>query len=337
MKLSVETKHRIEKFKRNKRALWSLYILAFIFLIGVFAPFIANDKPLILKFDGKYYFPIISPVLETDLGGDYVNAANFNDPFVKNLVDEHGFMIMPLIPYHHSTIMQHLPDSAPTPPDLQNILGTDDHGRDLLARLIYGIDLSLKFSLSLTFCSLLIGVIYGAIAGFYGGKTDIMMIRFVEVWSALPLLYIVIIISGLFQQSFFLLLAIMLLFSWIFMVGVVRAEFLKARNMEYVLAARALGITEFRIMLRHVLPNALVATIAYIPFLLSTSLGSLTVLDFLGIGMPPGSPSLGELITEVKENLSAYWMTASVLVVLSSLMMLMIFIAEGLRDAMDVS
>lgn len=325
----------ITSFKANSRAKYSLYFLIFLIAISALAPLIANDKPLFLYFDNKAYFPIFSTLNEDQIGGDYVNPANFNDPFVRELVHKHGFMIMPPIPYHYSSLRIDLNAPAPTPPDNKSLLGTDDHGRDLFARIIYGLSISLFFSLILAILSTAIGIAYGAIQGFFGGVTDIIMQRIVEIWSSMPLLYLVIILSGFFDQSFFMLLSIMLVFSWIYIVPVVRAEILKVRNYEYVTAARALGLSEMRILFRHTLPNALTAAVSFVPFIMSIGLTSLTILDFLGIGLPPGSPSLGELLNEAKENLSAYWILISVFITLTAIMISMFFIGEGVRDALS--
>lgn len=323
------------RFTANRRAFFSLVIFAAIFVISMFAEIVSNDKPLLLYYKGELLFPTFQEIREVDLGGDYLNRANFNDEYVKDLVAKNGFMLMPLVPYHYQTIMTDLPSPAPSQPTNKNILGTDDHGRDILARLIYGVRISIVFALSLTLLSTLIGLIYGACQGYLGGRTDIFMQRFSEIWSSLPSLYILIILSSLIMPSFMWLLAIMLLFAWLHLVGVVRAEFLKARNMEYVMAAKALGISNARIIFRHILPNALVASITYFPFLINAGITSLTALDFLGLGLPPGSASIGEMLYQAKNNLHAHWIIASVFVTLTSMMVLMVFIGEGLRDALD--
>ena len=333
--LSPSSKRALAKFYRNTRAFNSCIILLLIFFITLFADWIANDKPLILVFKDKTYFPILNALTEEDLALDYVSEVDFNDPYVKAEVERHGFMIMPLIHYSYSTISQDLSGPAPTAPDSQHYFGTDDHGRDILARLLYGIRISLLFSASLMLFSVAIGILYGALQAYYGGVTDIIMQRFYEIWSAMPTLYIIIILSSFVNPSFGILLFVMLLFSWLSLVPVVRAEFLKARNMEYVIAAKVLGLSELRIIRKHILPNAMVATISYLPFLMNVSLTSLTVLDFLGLGLPPGSPSLGEMLSEAKENIQAYWIGSSVFVILTTLMVLMVFIGEGLRDALD--
>ncbi len=323
------------RFTNNRRAFFSLIIFTVIFIITTFAELISNDKPLLLYYKGEMLFPAFQEIREIDLGGDYLTRANFNDEYIRDLVAKNGFMIMPIIPYHYKTIMNNLPSPAPSAPTNQNIIGTDDHGRDILARLIYGVRISIAFALSLTLLSTIIGLIYGACQGYLGGKIDMIMQRFYEIWSSLPSLYILIILSSLIMPSFIWLLVIMLLFSWLHLVGVVRAEFLKARNMEYVMAAKALGISNTRIIFRHILPNALVASITYFPFLINAGITSLTALDFLGLGLPPGSASIGEMLYQAKNNLHAYWIIASVFITLTSIMVLMVFIGEGFRDALD--
>ncbi|MCE2993063.1 MAG: ABC transporter permease [Alphaproteobacteria bacterium] len=334
-KLSPSSKRALTKFQGNKRAFVSCIILLLIFFTTLFSDWIANDKPLVLVFKDKTYFPILKTLREEDLGLDYVSEVDFNDQYVKEEVAKHGYMIMPLINYSYSSISKDLPGPAPTAPDSKHYFGTDDHGRDIIARLLYGIRTSLLFSASLMLFSVVIGILYGAIQAYYGGLTDIIMQRFYEIWSAMPTLYIIIILSSFVNPSFSILLFVMLLFSWLTLVPVVRAEFLRARNMEYVVAAKVLGLPELRIIIKHILPNAMVATISYLPFLMNVSLTSLTVLDFLGLGLPPGSPSLGEMLSEAKENIQAYWIGSSVFVTLTMLMVLMVFIGEGLRDALD--
>lgn len=330
-----KVKARYELIKNNKRGFYSLVIFLIIFSCSLGAEFIANDVPIILHFKGKYYFPIVEMVTEEQLGGDYVTQANFNDPFVIKLVEENGWMIMPLIHYSYNTINYALPQPAPSPPTSKNYLGTDDEGRDVLARIIYGLRISIIFGLMLTIISSIIGIFMGAIQGYFGGKVDISLQRFIEVWSGLPALYILIILSSMIIPSFWWLLGILLLFSWISLVGVVRAEFLKARNLEYVLAARAMGVREFSIIFRHILPNAFVASMTFIPFLLNGSITTLTSLDFLGLGLPPGSPSLGEMLAQAKNNLHALWIGIPVFTTLTLILALLIFIGEAIRNAFD--
>jgi microcin C transport system permease protein len=322
-------------FKANKRGYYSFYIFLVLFVLTTFAEFIANDKPLILYFKGEIYFPIISQITEEEMGGDYVTDPDFNDLFVQNLVKEHGWAIMPPIHFNYQTINFNLPSPAPSPPDSINWLGTDDQGRDVLARLIYGFRISVFFGLILTIFSSIIGIAMGAIQGYSGGKTDLFLQRFIEIWSGLPTLYILIILSSIVIPSFWWLLFIMLLFSWLSLVSVVRAEFLKARNLGYVRAAHALGVSELGIIFKHILPNAFVASMTYIPFLLNGAITTLTSLDFLGLGLPPGSASLGEMLGQAKNNLHAPWLAISVFLTLTMLLTLLIFIGEAIRDAFD--
>ena len=276
-----------------------------MFLVSIFANFIANDKPLFVFFDKKILFPVIESIPETFFGGEFETEADYKDPFVIELINKNGFLIMPLIEYSYETINYDLDVPSPSPPSLENILGTDDQGRDVLSRLIYGFRISVFFGLILTILSTIIGVAIGGIQGYFGGKIDLFGQRIIEVWSGLPVLYLLIIISSFVEPSFWILLLIMLLFSWMALEGVVRAEFLRARNFEYVKAAKALGVSDWKIMIRHVLPNAMVATLTLLPFILSGSIATLTSLDFLGFGLPPGSPSLGEMVAQGKANLQA--------------------------------
>ena len=305
MNFSPLTLRRIENFKNNKRGLYSTYIFLSMFLVSIFANFIANDKPLFVFFDKKILFPVIESIPETFFGGEFETEADYKDPFVIELINKNGFLIMPLIEYSYETINYDLDVPSPSPPSLENILGTDDQGRDVLSRLIYGFRISVFFGLILTILSTIIGVAIGGIQGYFGGKIDLFGQRIIEVWSGLPVLYLLIIISSFVEPSFWILLLIMLLFSWMALEGVVRAEFLRARNFEYVKAAKALGVSDWKIMIRHVLPNAMVATLTLLPFILSGSIATLTSLDFLGFGLPPGSPSLGEMVAQGKANLQA--------------------------------
>ncbi len=330
---SVDRKFR--NFRANKRGYYSFHIFLILFFLTTFAEFIANDKPLILYFKGDFYFPIVSHISEQDLGGDFVTDPDFNDPYVQELVRQNGWCIMPLIHFNYQTINFNLPSPAPSPPDSVNWLGTDDQGRDVLARLIYGFRISVFFGLILTILSSIIGISMGAIQGYMGGKTDLFLQRFIEIWSGLPSLYILIILSSLIVPNFWWLLCIMLLFSWLSLVSVVRAEFLKARNLGYVRAAHALGVSNFGIIFKHILPNAFVSSMTYIPFLLNGAITTLTSLDFLGLGLPPGSASLGEMLGQAKNNLHAPWLAISVFFALTALLTLLIFIGEAIRDAFD--
>lgn len=334
-KLNPINQRRLQNFKANHRGYWSLWIFVFLFLFTLVAEFIANDKPLMIYFDGEAYFPVINTYTETDFGGDFETEADYRDSYIQDLIKEKGWMLWPLIRYSYKTINYDLPVPAPAPPSSENWLGTDDQGRDVLARLIYGFRISILFALTLTFFSTLVGVIVGALQGFYGGKIDLVGQRLIEIWSGLPVLYLLIILSSFVQPNFWWLLGIMLLFSWMGLVDVVRAEFLRARNFEYVRAARALGLDNWGIMFKHMLPNAMVATLTFMPFILTGAIGGLTSLDFLGFGMPLGSPSLGELIAQGKSNLHAPWLGISAFLVLSLMLTLLVFIGEAVRDAFD--
>jgi microcin C transport system permease protein len=323
------------KFKKEKKGYYASILFIIIFTLSLFAEFLANNKPLILYYKGHFLFPIVQTVREVDLGGDFITRADFNDPYVQQLVKANGWMVMPPIKFNYSSANYFLTQPAPSPPDKVNFLGTDDQGRDVLARVLYGLRISILFGLILTILSSAFGIFMGAIQGYFGGKVDLLLQRFIEVWSGLPVLYILIILSSIIVPNFWWLLGILLLFSWISLVGVVRAEFLKARNLEYVLAARALGVREFSIMFRHILPNAFVASLTFIPFLLNGSITTLTSLDFLGIGLPPGSPSLGEMLGQAKNNLHSPWIGISVFFTLTFILALLIFIGESVRNVLD--
>ena len=335
LKLSPLTIRRINNFKSNKRGVISSYVFLSLFLISLFANFIANDKPIFVKFNDNYYFPIFEKIPEIFYGGEFETEADYKDPYVIDLIKSDGFLIMPLIEYSYDTINYDLKLPSPSPPTLENILGTDDQGRDVLARLIYGFRISVFFGIVLTFFSTIIGIIIGGLQGYFGGRIDLFGQRFIEIWSGLPVLYLLIIIASFVQPSFWVLLSIMLLFSWMSLEGVVRAEFLRARNFEYVKAAKALGLGNTMIMIKHVLPNAMVATLTLLPFILSGSIATLTSLDFLGFGLPPGSPSLGEMVAQGKANLQAPWLGLSAFITLSLQLSLLVFIGEAVRDAFD--
>jgi microcin C transport system permease protein len=335
MKLSPLTIRRIEQFKANKRGLVSLWIFLVLIFIAIFAEFIANDKPIIVWHDGKIFAPVVQMIPETTYGGDFETEADYRDPFVIDLIDANGGAIWPPIRYSYDTINYNLPQPAPSPPTMDNLLGTDDQGRDVLARVIYGFRLSVFFGLALTIISSMIGVMAGALQGYYGGMVDLIAQRAIEIWSSLPSLYILIIFSALFVPGFWTLLFILLLFSWVSLVDVVRAEFLRARNFDYVRAAKALGVPDITIMVRHVLPNAMVALITMMPFVLSGSITALTSLDFLGLGMPPGSASLGELLAQGKNNMAAPWLGITAFVALAFMLTILTFIGEAVRDAFD--
>ncbi len=337
MTTSPLTKRRLKQFRANKRGFWSLWLFLFLFVFAICAEFIANDKPLLLQYNGQIYAPVLFTYAETEFGGDFETEAEYRDEFVIELIEEEGkgWILWPPIPFSYDTINYQLSKPAPTPPDAVNWLGTDDQGRDVAARMIYGFRISVLFGLILTLASSVIGVTVGAIQGYYGGKVDLISQRMIEVWASQPQLYILIIFASIATPGFFMLLFILLLFKWIILVDVVRAEFLRARNFEYVRAARALGISNPMIMWRHVLPNAMVATITYMPFILTASITSLTALDFLGLGMPPGSPSLGELLAQGKNNLQAPWLGICAFMSLAVMLTLLTFIGEAVRDAFD--
>ena len=334
-RISPINRRRLDNFRANRRGYWSLWIFLFLFLISLLAEFLANDKPIFIQYDGRFFFPILVSYPETIFGGDFETEAEYSDPEVQNLIGKKGWSIWPLIPYSYDTVIWDLPTPAPSPPTAQNWLGTDDQGRDVVARLIYGFRISILFGLLLTLLSSVIGVATGAWQGYFGGWTDLIFQRFIEIWGSMPQLFILIILAGLFVPSFWFLLGILLLFSWMGLVGVVRAEFLRGRNFTYVLAARALGVSNTKIIFKHILPNAMVATITFLPFILSGSITSLTALDFLGLGLPPGSASLGELLNQGKANLQAPWLGISTFLILAAMLSLLIFIGEGVRDAFD--
>ncbi len=326
---------RWELFKSNRRSFWALWIFLILFALSLFAELIANDKPVFIWYNGDAYWPLLVDYNETDFDGDFPTVAVYRDPWLKNQIANNGFSVWPLIAFHHTTVDWDMDHPAPAPPSGQHILGTDDQARDVVARIIYGFRISVLFGFILTFISAAMGVSAGAIQGYFGGWIDLLLQRFVEVWSSMPTLYILIILASVVEPNFWWLLGILLLFTWMGFVGVVRAEFLKTRQFEYVRAARALGVSDSRIILRHVLPNALVATITFMPFTLAGSVTILTSLDFLGFGLPPGSPSLGELLAQGKANLQAPWLGVSGFVVIGTMLSLLIFIGEGVRDAFD--
>ena len=328
-------KRQVQAFKANRRGFYSLWIFLILFTLSLFAEFIANDKPILVNYEGDFYFPIFKIYPETTFGGDFETEADYREEFVATLITEKGWMIWPPVRYSYTTINYNTPSPAPSPPTLENLLGTDDQARDVLARIIYGFRISVLFGLILTIISSTIGVVIGAMQGYYGGKVDLFGQRFIEIWSNLPALYLLIILSSFVQPNFWWLLGIMLLFSWMSLVDLVRAEFLKGRNLEYVKAARALGVSDRVIMFRHIFPNAMVATLTFLPFILNGSISTLTSLDFLGFGLPPGSPSLGELLAQGKANIHASWLGLSAFFTLAIMLSLLIFIGEAVRDAFD--
>ncbi|MEP9367604.1 ABC transporter permease [Xanthobacter sp. VNH20] len=350
---------RIANFRANRRGWWSFVLFMILFVLSLFAEFIANDRPIVVRFDGAYYFPVLTAYPETTFGGDFETTADYRDPYLRKLIDEKGgWMIWPPVHFSYSTHNLDLPTPAPSPPTWMlseeqcksvaerkgasgcsgleyNWLGTDDQGRDVLARLIYGFRISVLFGLALTIISSAIGVAAGAVQGYFGGWVDLLFQRFIEVWTSIPSLYLLLIISSVLVPGFWVLLGILLLFSWVSLVSLVRAEFLRARNFEYVQAARALGVNNFTIMVRHLLPNAMVATLTFLPFILSSSVMTLTALDFLGFGLPPGSPSLGELLSQGKSNVQAPWLGLAGFFTVGLMLSLLIFIGEAVRDAFD--
>jgi len=324
-----------QAFRANARGYWSLWIFLVIFVLCLGAEFIANDRPLLVKFENSYYFPVLRAYPETTFGGMFETETVYRDPFVAELIEANGWMLWPPVRFRHDTINYDLPVPAPAPPSRENWLGTDDQGRDVLARIIYGFRISVLFGLTLTIASSIIGIFVGAIQGYFGGWTDLAGQRFIEIWSSMPTLFLIIIISSIVTPGIWWLLFIMLLFSWMTLVDLVRAEFLRCRNLDYVRAARALGVSTPVIMFRHMLPNAMVATLTFMPFILNGSIVTLTSLDFIGFGLPPGSPSLGELLGQGKANLHAPWLGISAFVSLAFLLSLLIFIGEAVRDAFD--
>lgn len=335
MKLSPVSRRRIEIFCANRRGFWSFWLFLLLFTAAMCSEIIANDKPIILKYKGEFYFPIFSMYTDKTFGGDFDTEAIYRDPFTSSEIEKNGWMLWPPIRFSYSTINYDLERPAPSPPSSINWLGTDDQGRDVLARLLYGFRISVLFALILTLVSSLIGILAGAVQGYFGGWTDLLFQRFIEIWSGLPELFILIILASFVTPNFWWLLFILLLFKWMSLTGVVRAEFLRARNFDYVKAARALGVSELRIMLRHILPNAMVAAMTMIPFIMSGAVTALTTLDFLGFGLPVGSPSLGELLLQGKNNPQAPWLGITGFIAIALLLVLIVFISEAIRDAFD--
>ncbi|MEM8917199.1 MAG: ABC transporter permease [Pseudomonadota bacterium] len=335
LSVSPMTVRRWANFRANRRGFYSLWIFMVLFILSLFAEFIANDKPLMVRYENESYFPVFFSYPETQFGGDFETEAVYRDPFVKDLIEEKGWIMWPLIRFSYSTINYELDGPAPSPPTTVNWLGTDDQGRDVLARVIYGFRISVLFGLVLTLFASVVGVAAGAVQGYYGGWTDLLFQRFIEIWSAMPTLYLLIIMSSIIVPGFWTLLLLMLLFSWMALVGVVRAEFLRARNFDYVRAARALGQPDRVIMFKHVLPNAMVATLTFLPFILNGSITTLTSLDFIGFGLPPGSPSLGELLQQGKNNLQAPWLGFTAFFTIAIMLSLLVFVGEAVRDAFD--
>lgn len=335
MRISPLTQKRWAYFKENRRGFWSLWIFAVLFFVTLGAEFIANDRPLFVSYKGDWFVPVFKVYPETLFDGDFETEADYKDPYILDKINAHGFAVWAPIPYTYDSVNYDLPEPAPSRPTAQNWLGTDDQGRDVLARLIYGFRISVLFGLILTGVSSVIGLFAGGVQGYYGGRVDLVLQRFIEIWSGLPVLYLLIILGSLVEPNFWWLLGLMLLFSWMALVGVVRAEFLRARNFDYVRAAKALGLSNPRIMVRHVLPNAMVAAITYFPFILNGAITTLTSLDFLGFGLPPGSPSLGEMLAQGKNNLHAPWLGITAFLSVAVTLSLLIFVGEAVRDAFD--
>jgi len=335
MKLSPVNQRRWLNFKANRRGYYSLWLFAVLFVLSLGAELIANDKPLLVSFKQSLYVPVLKDYPETVFGGTLDSNTDYRDPFVTGLIEEQGWILWAPIRYSHGTINYNLSVPAPAPPTAENLLGTDDQGRDVLARIIYGFRISVLFALALTIGSSVIGIAAGALQGYYGGWVDLAGQRIIEIWSGLPMLFMLIILASLVQPGFWWLLGLMLLFSWHELTGLVRAEFLRGRNLEYVRAARALGLSDARIMIRHILPNAMVSTLSFLPFIFTGAISLLTSLDFLGFGLPVGSPSLGELVAQGKNNLTAPWLGLSAFLTLGILLTLLVFIGEAARDAFD--
>jgi microcin C transport system permease protein len=349
---------RWQLFKAHQRGYWSLWIFLVLFLISLFAPFIANDRPILVSYKGELLFPTFVDYPESKFGG-FLARTDYRDPVNQDEIQANGWIIWPLIRYTYNTVNNELPEPAPSRPAFRltaeeacskyaqgaadpnctfgnlNWLGTDDQGRDVVARLIYGFRISVAFGLILTILSSIIGVAAGAVQGYFGGWTDLLFQRFIDIWTSMPTLYLLIILAAFITPTFWILLMILLAFSWTALVGVVRAEFLRARNFEYVRAARALGLTDTKIMFKHLLPNALISTVTFMPFILSGSVTTLSALDYLGFGLPPGSPSLGELLAQGRNNLQAPWLGLTGFLVLSVMLSLLVFIGEAVRDALD--
>lgn len=363
MALSPLNQRRWRNFKANRRAWWSLWIFAVLFGISLCAELVANDKPLLVRFDGDWHVPFLRFYPETAFGGDFQTEAAYRDPEVQCLImtagsqacwDDpegflaeardkgtvegqpvnRGFILWAPVPYSFNTIND-IGGAAPSAPDAQHWLGTDDTARDVLARVIYGFRLSVTFALVVTLLTSVVGIAAGAVQGYFGGWVDLIFQRVIEIWGATPTLYVIIIVAAIWRMNFWLLVALMVVFGWTSLIGVVRAEFLRARNFEYVRAAKALGVTDRVIIFRHVLPNAMVATLTMLPFLITGTIGTLAMLDFLGFGLPASAPSLGELTQQAKDNLQAPWLAFTAFFTFAIMLSLLVFVFEGVRDAFD--
>ena len=324
------------RYRSNRLGYYSLLAFLVLFVLSLFAETLSNDKPLVVRYAGQWYFPLLQTLPETTFGGDFPAPADYLDPLIQgNLTRPGNYALYPLNPYHHGTINYFSLSPNPAPPDSQNVLGTDDSGRDLLARLIYGFRISVMFALIVTVICAVAGVLVGAIQGYFAGWTDIVMERFNEIWSSMPTLYMLIILSSMFAANFWLLVLLLSVFGWLGIAAYVRAEFLRNRTLDYVRAARALGQSNLKIMVRHILPNSLTPVVTLVPFEMAGAVGALTSLDFLGLGMPPGTPSLGELLSQGKNNLDCWWISLSTFAVLVVTLLLLILIGDALRDALD--
>lgn len=337
MTLNPINQARWQRFKANRRGYWSLWIFLIVFIMSLGSELIANDKPLLLRYDQQWYVPFLINYPETTFGGDFKTATDYQDPLIRSNIEQHGWAVWAPIRYSYNSINFATKAPFPSPPSSQHWLGTDENGNDILAQVLYGLRISILFGLMLTVLSSIIGITVGATQGFYGGKVDLIGQRFIEVWSGMPTLFLIILLSSVVQPNFWWLLAITVIFGWMGLVGVVRAEFLRTRNFDYIRAARAMGVDDRTIMLRHMLPNAMVATLTFLPFILCGAITTLTSLDFLGFGLPTGSPSLGSLLLQGKNNLQAPWLGITAFVVLAALLSLLIFIFEAVRDAFDPS
>jgi microcin C transport system permease protein len=326
---------QLTKFFQNRRATISLIIFSSIFILSLFSNFIANDRPIFIKFGSNLYFPLFNDYYESEFGGDFDTVADYRDIYISDKIEANGFIIWTPVKYSYNTINYELPSPAPSPPTTENILGTDDKGRDIFARVLYGLRISILFGFILTIFSIILAITIGGLQGYYGGKIDLFGQRLIEIWSGLPILFIIIILSDFITPNFWLLLGIMLLFSWMPVASLVRAEFLRVRNFEYIQASKVMGASDFRIILKHMLPNGFLSTLTYLPFILVSSIVTLTSLDFLGFGLPIGSASLGEILSQAKNNINAPWIGITIFTTLSTILVSLVFIGEGVRDMID--
>lgn len=325
-----------QRFRQNRRGYYSLWIFSLLFAFSLFAEVISNDKPLLVYYQQQFYVPLLHTYPETTFGGDFFSETDYNDPFIRKKLSTGGnWAIYPLNPYSYNTINYYAKQPNPAPPSADNVLGTDDRGRDVLARLIYGFRISVVFALFLTLISVMSGIVIGSIQGYFGGRTDLLMQRLIEIWGSMPQLYLLIIFSSLFQPGIVLLVVLLSLFMWIGLSDYVRAEFLRGRNLDYVIAARAMGLSNFQIMFKHLLPNSLIPVVTFMPFTASSAILALTSLDYLGLGVPADTPSLGELLAQGKENIEAWWLSMTTFLVLVITLVLLVFIGEALRESVD--